>query len=455
MRTRIAILALTVALLAAAVSCARTPTPEPTPSADQAALATEFVDLLVRGDYSKATQAMDATMRAQLGGDKLAEVWKQILGQVGAFKSQSGTRAERSGQYDVVYVTCEFEQATLDVKVVFDSARRVSGLWFAPSQSHQPWVPPAYARLDTFQEQEVRFGEGEWVLPGTLTLPLSGSPCAAVVLVHGSGPNDRDESVGSNKPFRDLAWGLASQGIAVLRYEKRTREYASKLATLDVPLTVKEETIDDALAAADLLRRTEGIDRERVFVLGHSLGGTLVPRIGELDSQLAGLIVLAGATRPLEDLVLEQTQYIFSLDGTLSESEKAQLEELEQQVQLVKDPGLITTTKPTKVLLGAPAQYWLDLRDYRPAEAAKALQQPMLILQGGRDYQVTLADFEGWQQALGDKPKVTLKLYPSLNHLFITGEGKSMPSEYDSPGHVDEELIADIAAWVEKQPTSQ
>lgn len=451
MRTQCVRCVMLIALVLGAAACAKAPTPQPVPPADLAALATQFVDRLVREEFGQATEAMDATMKAQLGGDKLAEAWRQILGQVGAFKRQAGTHTEKSGAYDVVYVTCEFEQAVLDVKVVFDAAQRVSGLWFAPSQSHQPWEPPTYALQDSFEEKEVRVGEGEWALPGTLTLPVSGGPFAAIVLVHGSGPNDRDETVGANKPFRDLAWGLASRGIAVLRYEKRTREHGSKMAALSQGLTVMEETIDDALAAVDLLRHTDQVDSKRIFVLGHSLGGTLVPRIAKLDAEICGLIVMAGATRPLEDLMLEQMSYLFSLDGAVSESEESQLEELRQQVELVKDPDLSDKMKPAEMLLGAPMQYWLDLRDYRPAELAKELSQPMLIQQGERDYQVLLADLEGWKEALAARPNVAFRIYPSLNHLFMAGEGKSTPGEYESPGHVAEEVILDIADWVQQQ----
>jgi pimeloyl-ACP methyl ester carboxylesterase len=263
-----------------------------------------------------------------------------------------------------------------------------------------------------------------------------------VVLVHGSGPNDRDESVGAEKPFRDLAWGLASRGIAVLRYEKRTRQHGSKLAAVK-DFTVQQETVDDALAAADLLRHTQGIDPKRVFVLGHSLGAMMAPRIGQRDPRLAGLIVMAGATRPLEDIILEQVSYLAGADGTVSDAEKGQIESLRAEVAKVKalKPG------DAGVALGAPASYWLDLRGYDPAAAAKSLKQPLLILQGGRDYQVTPDSLEAWRKAV---PGATFKTYPKLNHLFIEGEGKSLPQEYEKPGHVAEEVIADLAAWIKR-----
>jgi hypothetical protein len=153
----------------------------------------------------------------------------------------------------------------VDIQVAFDPAQRIAGLFFVP------YPPPSYVKPNAFRETEVMVGTGEWALAGTLTLPLGPSVCPAVLLVHGSGPHDRDETVGATKPFRDLAWGLGSQGIAVLRYEKRTKQHAAKLGAIGGPLTVKDETIDDVLAAVALLRQTEGIETTRIFVLGHSL----------------------------------------------------------------------------------------------------------------------------------------------------------------------------------------
>jgi hypothetical protein len=200
-----------------------------------------------------------------------------------------------------------------------------------------------------------------------------------------------------------------------------------------------------------LLRKTERIDSKKVFVLGHSLGGMLIPRIGNLDSNIAGLIVLAGATRPLEDIILEQMSYIFSLDDTISENEKLQLSKIKLQIARVKDPTLSMSTPSKDLPFGVPARYWIDLRGYNPPETARSLKQPMLILQGERDYQVTMEDLENWKKYLSSKQNIEFKTYPKLNHLFIEGEGKSTPQEYNVAGHVDEIVIDDIAGWMKKQ----
>ncbi len=153
-------------------------------------------------------------------------------------------------------------------------------------------------------------------------MPVGQGLFPAVVLVHGSGPQDRDETIGPNKPFRDLAWGLATYGIAVLRYEKRTRVYGQKLQQdkkLLTSFTVYEETVDDAVSAVALLSQTPGIRPDRIFVLGHSQGGMTIPRVAQKDKQAAGFIIMAGLTRPLEDAILKQNRYLLSISGLSGE----------------------------------------------------------------------------------------------------------------------------------------
>jgi len=174
----------------------------------------------------------------------------------------------------------------------------------------------------------------------------------------------------------------------------------------------------------------------------------LVPRIVTGDSRLAGAIIMAGATRPMEQAILAQTRYLALADGSISAEEQAQLEALTEQVNLVHGLKPADAANRTPIL-GAPASYWLDLRGYDPPIAAKALSVPLLILQGERDYQVTMTDdFARWQSTLGSKPGVTIKTYPALNHLFIAGTGKSLPAEYSVPGHVSADVLRDIATWI-------
>jgi fermentation-respiration switch protein FrsA (DUF1100 family) len=199
------------------------------------------------------------------------------------------------------------------------------------------------------------------------------------------------------------------------------------------------------------LQKTQKIDPKKVVVLGHSLGAMLAPRIGELQPSLAGLIMLAGPSRPLEDLIAEQHDYLFNLDGGPTPEQKQELEKLKAQVARVKDPKLSPDAPAAELPYGVPASYWLSLRDADPTKIAVKLSMPILLLQGERDYQVTMTDFAGWKKLLGDRKNVELRSYPKLNHLFIEGSGKSKPAEYQKEGHVAVEAIDDIAAWVKKQ----
>lgn len=298
---------------------------------------------------------------------------------------------------------------------------------------------PDYADPAAFTEQAVMVD----TLPGTLSMPMGDGPFPAVVIVHGSGPGDRDGTLYDLKPYRDLAWGLASRGIAVLRYDKRTRVHPEEFA--DPTFTVDEEVIDDVHAAVELLRDTDSIDPNRVFVLGHSLGGMLAPRIAEGDEDIAGLIIMAGNARPLHELILEQTYYLAEYDGDISPVDAQQIEAIEQTVAQIE---MLAEGDEMGYLLGAPPIYWLDLRGYDPVAMAQSLEIPMLILQGERDYQVTMEDFALWQAGLSDRDNVTFISYPTLNHNMMPGEGTPSPEEYEALNFVDVAVIEDIAGWI-------
>ncbi len=416
------------------------------PGDSSEARAKAFVDLLASGAFEQAAAQFTPQMTAGLSAQRLGAVWNSLVTQAGAFRRPIGVSSSERGALASVTITCEFANATIDVQVTYDADGRVAGLSFRPGAAPVLYSPPPYADAAGFTEREVTVGTGRWTLPGTLTLPVGAGPFPAVVLVHGSGPSDRDETVGQNEPFKDLALGLASRGIAVLRYEKRTRQYQGQLNDV-ANFTVKDETIEDALAAVDLLRKDPSVDPRRVFVLGHSLGGMLAPRIGAADPQIGGLIILAGAVRPLEQALQDQSRYLAMADGTITPEEQAQLDRLAEVADRIRHLTPSDAADRT-LIFGAPASYWLDLRGYDPPAAAARLAQPMLVLQGERDYQVTMDEFAKWRAALASTSNATLQSFPALNHLFIAGTGRSLPAEYQTPGHVSEDVIRTIAEWI-------
>lgn len=187
------------------------------------ASAKAFFEALAKEDYEAACKDFDETLRKASPPDKLKEFWQGFQKKVGALKKQGDPRVEKVGKYEVIVISCQFEQITLDARFSFDTNGKMAGYGFVPAASKE-YEAPDYAKRDAFREVELVINEGgDWELPGTLSIPVGEGPFPTVVLVHGSGPNDRDETILGNKPFRDLAWGLSSRGIAALRYEKRDR----------------------------------------------------------------------------------------------------------------------------------------------------------------------------------------------------------------------------------------
>jgi dienelactone hydrolase len=416
----------------------------------------QVIQDMAAGNFGKIEAQFDSRMAAALPAGKLGEGWSALVTQIGAFQSIVSAQASQVQTYDIVKMIVQFEKAKLDATVSFDPDGKIAGIVFRPHQEAQPagdqWVVPSYARQSSFTEKPLELHDQGYTLPGTLTLPNGPGPFPAVVLVHGSGPHDQDETMGPNKPFKDIAWGLASRGIAVYRYTKRTARYGEKSAADPKLLTVNDETIADARAAVALVAQQPGINPEQIFLLGHSLGAYLAPRIATGNAIIAGIVIMGGNTKPMEQLIVEQIRYLTNAGETPSSDGESQVDAAQRAAEQIESRDL----KPDDAvpLLGSTTYgaYWLDLRNYNPVKTAEKLKIPILILQGGRDYQVTPANYEDWQAGLGKRSNVTLKLYPEANHLFINGTGPGSPKDYDLPGHVSPDVIETIATWLLPSP---
>ena len=410
--------------------------------ADPAATATTLLDHLDAGRYAQAEAMFDAAMAKAVPADKLKGLWEALPAQVGPAKGRGEASTVEQGGMHVVRLALQYEKAAFVASVAVDAQGRITGFFIQPAAVAAPVAP--VSQDAAFIERELMVGDGPSALPGTLAMPKGTGPFPAVVLVHGSGPHDRDETIGPNKPFLDIARGLAAQGIAVLRYEKRTRarpqEFVGKLFTVD------DETTDDAVRAVAALRAVDGVDGKRVFVLGHSQGGMMAPRIAARSGHVAGLVLLAAPARPLLDIVIEQNRRLAVLDdGKTSDAERDAITALVQQARETRNPA---TDAAAKGIMGLPVGYWRSIDAVDPVAEARQVALPMLVLQGARDIQVVDADWQRWRGAFHADKGVQFKLYESLNHLAIAGTGEGSLAEYQTPGHVDPTLIADVAGWI-------
>jgi dienelactone hydrolase len=433
---------------------------EPTPQAQATpqAAALAVIELARQGRFAEITALFAPQLRPMVPPEALRAAWESQIATDGPV-AEVGTPVSEQADAGTVMVKILLNFAgggavTVAVEVA-GGPNWITGVQVLPPEAAEPtapWEPPTYTDPATFTEHDVTLGEGPFAVPGTLSVPRAGQPTPAVVLLSGSGPHDRDETIGRNKPFKDLAWGLATAGVAVLRFEKVTYAHAADVAGI-ADFTLTDEYVPQATAAIRLLREHVAVDPARVYVAGHSLGGTVAPRVAAAEPSVAGLVILAGGTQPLHHAALRQVRYLAGLDSGEDPSGDAirrpMIDTLARQAAAVDDPGLSVATPMSDLPFGVPAPYWLDLRAYDPAAAAATLGKPMLILQGGRDYQVTVADdLSRWRAALGTSPQVTIRVYDADNHLFFPGSGPSAPAEYEPAQHVDPAVVADIAAWL-------
>ncbi len=413
---------------------------------------TAILGAFAQNDFAAATSNFDMRMHAALDADALKRIWQdQLPAKFGTFqRATTATVTQTANGVSIVETPLQFANARLKMRVVCSAGGQVSGLFFKPgsasAQSAATTQPAVTATLGSERALSVVSPLGP--LPGTLMLPPGDGPFPAVLLVAGSGPNDRDETIGPNKTFRDLARGLAAHGIASYRYDKRTRVYARKMA--GKPITVDNEVTEDALLALKLLARQPHIDARRVFVLGHSLGALMAPRIVRRDADVAGAILLAAPDTLDLDTVLRQMRYIERLHG----ASDAQIKRATQAIVTARDTlaHADPAHPPSGDFFHAPASYWLSLRNYHAIAVAEKLRQPMLILQGTRDYQVTPEhDFSRWQHAFAHSRRVTLREFPGLGHLFMPAGAPPSPADYEKAGHVDAQVIDTIAHWIATQ----
>ena len=465
-----------VLMLAGALGSAQSLAASPTAQCQTRAQAA--LQAFTHGKYDQVAAHFAPGIADRATADKLQSVWQHLETSYGSFRQLRNMEPRTVNGQSVLVAPVTFANGELDALVACDDDNRIAAFQFVPpsvlssgSNGGQANADSAMSRLLSVTKAHERAPhqivkahvepDGTRVtplavpsplgrLPGALTVPAGKGPFPAVVLVQGSGSSDMDETIGPNKPFRDIADGLAKAGIASLRYDKRGFVYARQVSA-DAKLTVDDEVTDDALTALHLLAKQQAIDPTRVFVLGHSEGGMLAPRIGKRDPALAGIIMLAAPARPLLTVMQQQTRD----QGARMGLPKASIEASEQA--LADEQALLDKADPQHPpqgeFGGAPQTWWLSLHDCDQVAAAKSLSMPMLFLQGGSDFQVSRTlDFDAWEKALAGKPNVTFHLFPGLSHLF-TPAGKTLTTaDYAAPAHVDPAVIDTIATWVKAQP---
>lgn len=406
--------------------------------------ADQFFETMNQGKFDEAHNFMDESVKSQISIDELKLFWLRLENSLGTYQSVDGARSSIQGDYYQVMLTCGFTKGSQPFTFVFNKNELLVGFFIAPKPTESEYALASYADTSLYKEEEVKikFAEGE--MAGIFTSPKKASNFPIVIMVHGSGPADMDQTVGSNKPFKDIAAGLAAQGIASIRYVKRSMVYPN---TFNKAFTVKEEVLDDALTAITLAASLPGVNKSQIYLFGHSLGGMLAPRIANLATSLSGIILAAAPARKFADLITEQNEYLYKASGDTTAAGRQQFQESAMDIDKTRILKLGSLTADS-VILGAPASYWIDLNNYDQINTAKKLKNRILVVQGEKDFQVSVRDFEIWKSGLAANKNATFKLYPDLNHLFSPQKEKGNGTQYRLPANVDINLINDISMWI-------
>ena len=405
----------------------------------------DFFQLMEQQKFTEAQAYFDASVSSKITVADLQKIWETLNEKLGKFESANTVESKTKGEFFLVTVDGKFARASQGFLLAYNKAGNMVGFFIQPKAAEAAYLNPAYADTTLYSEKEIYVKAPGHSLVGVLTTPKNVKNFPIVVLVHGSGPSDMDETVGPNKTFKDLAAGFAAKGVACIRYVKRTMVYSGEFTGA---FTVKEETIDDAVAAVALAGTIPNIDKKKIFLMGHSLGGMLAPRIAALAPELSGIILAAAPARSMTDLMVEQNKYMFEQAKDTTQALKKQFEGQLQELEKTRLTSL-GKMKADSAILGLPASYWVDLNQYNQVEAAKKInRQRILVIQGGNDFQVSTHDYDLWNNALGKKSNVTLKLYPDLNHLLSSQVERGPVSQYNNPSSVSETLIIDLVSWI-------
>ncbi len=406
-----------------------------------------FFDTMDKGKFEEAHSFFDVSVKDKITVDELKLFWLRLGNNLGEYQSVDGAKNTVQGEFFQVTLNCGFTRGSQAFTFVFNKAEKLVGFFVVPQDNNEAvYSSPAYADTSLYSEKEIKikFAGGE--MAGIYTTPKGASNFPVVVFVHGSGPADMDETVGPNKPFKDLAAGLAAKGIASIRYVKRTMVYGH---LFNKAFTVKEEVTDDAMSAISLARTLPGVNKSRIFLFGHSLGGMLAPRIAALAPDLNGIILAAAPGRKFADVVYEQNKTFFEASGDTSAAGKKQFKETIEEIdrsRLLK----LGDIAPDSIILSAPASYWIDLNTYDHLGTAKKIKNRILVVQGANDFQISVVDYNIWKSTLAANKNATFKLYPDLNHLLSSQKEKGNGQQYRVPANVSASLINDIAEWIKK-----
>ncbi|MDD6467236.1 MAG: alpha/beta fold hydrolase [Erysipelotrichaceae bacterium] len=376
-------------------------------------------------DYKTAYSYMDSSLKDKLSEKRLSDGLEQVLD--GLTKSEDGIY-EVYEEDDCWYAWVDYEPKDVRFTISMNDQKRIIGLFLNSGRETLH-----LQENEWYLEQE--FLVGEYHLSGILTMPKNIDHPDVVLLIQGSGQSNYNEEIGPNKPFEDIAQGLAKRGIATLRYSKRFYEYPELAGT---SYDLEDEYFDDI---EDAIEQLKNQPVGNIYYLGHSQGGMFAHYLANEIPEIKGVILMASTPRHLIDLMIDQNKAELKKQGYNEE----QCEKLLVQLTKAKESIMNLKEDDHSIILGIPSAYWYELTEtLAPNYMNKSI--PTLVLQGEEDFQVYAdVDYPMWKDLL--KGNGEYNLYPSLNHLMMPSIHGDV-SDYEIEAHVEEQVVIDIADWI-------
>ncbi|MGZ3899816.1 MAG: alpha/beta hydrolase family protein [Bacteroidia bacterium] len=403
-------------------------------------LAKQFIGAVKRNEYHKNYRFFDSSFYGRTISGMTQKTVEEFVREKGPIVAIEKTEADTQG--------CKMATATC-IKTAkgkylwyhyFDQGERIQRFEIDTFDQQWFYVAPPLANKN-FTRREIIIEPNAFIkLPGSLYIPNANKKAPLVIFVHGSGPHDRNTSVGKNKIFLDMALDLVQKGVSVLIYDKRTYVYQYRDPFPMDSMDYYSETIDDAIAAFKLAKKFKDIDTNRIYIAGHSQGAMCGPLIAKGCKGLKGLILLAAPGRSLLEIIPEQLDYVNSVQSEANKGKAIEMANaIKWQVKNAMKPDLNLKSK-TMLPFGAKPKYWLMDRNYKVLEEAKTLTLPVYVLQGGRDYNVTKKDYDLWANAMTGKANFKSFWFEDLDHMFFEGSGMAKPEDVMKPNHVSKKV---------------
>lgn len=399
--------------------------------------------------FDKIYTLQDATMKRYMDANQLEATWNSLIENYDTIQFINETIITQKDSFKITETKIDFVKKSFLFKLTINNKGEISGMYFLNTKLK--YTPPDYINTLNFIETKIAVPAENIISEGVLSLPKAQQNVPLVIIVGGSGGTDKDGTLGPNKPYKDIAWALAAKGIAVYRYDKRTANPANLKGIKNLnDFLLYEEYVEDLKNIVAYFSEDKRINPKQIFIAGHSQGGFMLPYFTKACPKIKGVISLAGNYSNVVDLMAYQFKYLkqFLPDSASKQAYDVMIKKAEYMKLNISS----TQINKDSMIPGLTMAYVKDMMTNGPEKLHVVLhKKPALFIQGERDYQVPMSEFELWKKAMQKSCCSTFISYPKLNHLLMEGEGISKPTEYNKPNNVPEYVVDEIATWVKKQ----